>query len=513
MSETLSISSQVGSSEIADPTLVTHWIDGAPATGGGRSLTITDPALGHGVRKVELADEALVDRAVASAAAAAETWGEVPLPKRVERLRTLRNLIWDRRAEVIELIGAEHGKVQPDAMGELQRGIEVVDLACSASLVVRGRYSDQVATGVDVYSMRQPLGVCVGITPFNFPAMVPLWMFPVALAAGNAFVLKPSERDPSAPRYLAELASEAGIPPGVLNVVHGDKVAVDALCEHPDVASVSFVGSTPIARYVYERATAAGKRAQALGGAKNHMVVLPDADLDVAADAVTSAAYGSTGQRCMAISTLVAVGGVGDALAAKVQERLGAIRTGPATDASAEMGPLVSGAARDRVHDAIDSAEREGAAVVSDGRGVSVEGHEDGFFVGPTLIDHVAPSMQVYREEIFGPVLIMLRTETLDEAIALVNANPYGNGAAVFTSDGGVARRFKRTVTAGMVGVNVPIPVPVAFYSFGGWKDSLFGDRHLYGEEGFDFYTRAKVVTERWPTVASDGVGLAFPGR
>jgi malonate-semialdehyde dehydrogenase (acetylating)/methylmalonate-semialdehyde dehydrogenase len=513
MSQTLSSDTPVGGSDIDDPTLVTHWIDGAATLGGGRRLAVTDPALGHAVRKVELADAALVDRAVASAVAAAELWGEVPLPRRVERLRELRSLIWDRRAEVIELIGAEHGKVQADSMGELQRGIEVVDLACSAALLVRGRYSDQVASGVDVYSLRQPLGVCVGITPFNFPAMVPLWMFPIALAAGNAFILKPSERDPSAPTFLAQLASEAGIPQGVLNVVQGDKVAVDALCTHRDVASVSFVGSTPIARYVYERATAAGKRVQALGGAKNHMVVLPDADLDVAADAVTSAAYGSTGQRCMAISTLVAVGDVGDALASKVQERLAAIRTGPATDAEAEMGPLVSGAARDRVVDAIASAEREGASVVSDGRGVTVDGHDEGYFVGPTLIDHVQPAMEVYREEIFGPVLIMLRVETLDQAISLVNTNPYGNGAAVFTSNGAVARRFKRTVTAGMIGVNVPIPVPVAFYSFGGWKDSLFGDRHLYGEEGFDFFTRAKVVTERWPIAASDGVGLAFPGR
>ena len=512
MSGTLSTDAPLGTTA-AEPDLVTHWIDGEPAAGGGRTLAITDPALGHAVRRVELADEALVDRVVASATAAAEAWADVPLPKRVERLRALRNLIWDRRAQLIDLIGAEHGKVRSDAMGELQRGLEVLDLACSASLLVRGRYSDQVAGGVDVYSLRQPLGVCVGITPFNFPAMVPLWMFPIALAAGNAFVLKPSERDPSAPTLLAELATGAGIPPGVLNVVHGDKVAVDALCSHPDVASVSFVGSTPVAKHVYERATAAGKRVQALGGAKNHMVVLPDADLDVAADAATSAAYGSTGQRCMAVSTLVAVGDVGDALTAKVKERLARIRTGPATDVEAEMGPLVSGAARDRVHDAIESAEREGASVVSDGRGVGVDGHEDGFFVGPTLIDRVTPSMGVYREEIFGPVLIIVRVGTFDEALALVNANPYGNGAAVFTSDGGVARRFKRKVTAGMVGVNVPIPVPVAFYSFGGWKDSLFGDRHLYGEEGFDFYTRAKVVTERWPAAVSDGVGLAFPGR
>ncbi|HEY4095398.1 MAG TPA: CoA-acylating methylmalonate-semialdehyde dehydrogenase [Baekduia sp.] len=511
MSETLSTGELRGALGAAD--LVTHWIDGAPATGGGRRAPVSDPATGRTAREVELADADLVDRAVASAVAAARTWGETPLPKRVERLRALRDLIVAREDDIVELIGAEHGKVRADALGELHRGIEVLDLACSASLVVRGRYSDQVANGIDVYSLRQPLGVCVGITPFNFPAMVPLWMFPIALAAGNAFVLKPSERDPSGPRLLVELATEAGIPPGVLNLVNGDKASVDALCSHPDVASVSFVGSTPIARYVYERATAAGKRAQALGGAKNHMVVLPDADLDVVADAATSAAYGSTGQRCMAISTVVAVGGIGDALADKVRERLEAIRTGPATDRDAEMGPLVSGAARDRVHDAIVAAEREGAAVVSDGRDLQVPGHEEGFFVGPTLIDHVEPSMEVYREEIFGPVLIMLRAESLDAALELVNANPYGNGAAIFTSDGGAARRFKRAVTAGMVGVNVPIPVPVAFFSFGGWKDSLFGDRHLYGEEGFEFFTRAKVVTERWPAARSDGVGLAFPGR
>jgi malonate-semialdehyde dehydrogenase (acetylating)/methylmalonate-semialdehyde dehydrogenase len=489
--------------------LIHHWIDGV-ADDRGAPQDVFDPALGRPVRQVALADESVIDEAVAAAVRAAPAWAELPLPRRVEHLRALRASVWDDREELLVLIGEEHGKVRADALGELTRGIEVLDHACAATVLLRGNHSDQVARGIDVFSMRAPLGVCVGITPFNFPAMVPLWMFPIALAAGNTFVLKPSERDPSAPTRLAELATAAGLPDGVLNVVHGDRRAVERLSEHPDVAAVSFVGSTPVARSVYTRATGAGKRAQALGGAKNHMVVMPDADIDLAADAATSAAFGSTGQRCMAVSAVVAVGGAGDALIEALRGRLAKIRVGPASDPDAEMGPLVSGAARDRAVAAIEGAAAAGAALAVDGREAVVAGFEEGFFLGPTLVDEVGPEMEVYKEEIFGPVLIVVRVETLDEALELIAANPYGNGAAIMTGSGAAARRFQRAVTAGMVGINVPIPVPVAFHSFGGWKDSLFGDRHLYGDEGFDFYTRAKVVTSRWPET-SGGVSLSFP--
>ena len=387
---------------------------------------------------------------------------ETPISRRVELLRHLRELISDDREYLVSLLGEEHGKVRSDALGEFTRGIEVLDLACSASLLLKGEYSDQVARGVDVFSMRVPLGVCVGITPFNFPAMVPLWMFPIALAAGNAFVLEPSERVPSVPARLGLLATKAGIPPGVFNVVHGDKFAVEALCDHPDVAAISFVGSTPVARRVYQRGTAAGKRVQALGGAKNHMVVMPDADLAFAADAATSAAFGSSGQRCMAVSAVVAVGAAGRPLTELMKSRIAEIRVGSASDPDAVMGPLVSGAARDRVLAVVAGAERAGAHLVADGRGLTVPGHEDGFFVGPTLLDSVNADMDIYKDEIFGPVLIILRAESLEDAIALVNANPYGNGAAIFTSNGASARQFQRAATAGMIGVNVPIPVPVA---------------------------------------------------
>jgi malonate-semialdehyde dehydrogenase (acetylating)/methylmalonate-semialdehyde dehydrogenase len=490
--------------------VIQHWIDGAPSA-AGTLQDVLDPAEGQPIRQVPLADRFIVDQAVESAAAAAPAWADTPISRRVELLRRLRELISNDCEHLIDLLGDEHGKVRADALGEFTRGLEVLDLACSAPLVLKGDYSDQVARGVDVFSMRVPLGVCVGITPFNFPAMVPLWMFPIALAAGNAFVLKPSERDPSAPARLGKLATEAGIPPGVFNVIHGDKIAVDALCDHPDVAAISFVGSTPVARYVYERGTAAGKRVQALGGAKNHMVVLPDADMDFAADAATSAAFGSSGQRCMAVSAVVAVGTAAKPLIERMQARVAEIRVGPASDPDAAMGPLVSGAARDRALAAVAGAELAGANVIADGRELTVADHEDGFFVGPTLVDGVNAEMEIYKEEIFGPVLIILRAESLADAITLVNANPYGNGAAIFTSNGAAARHFQRTAMAGMIGVNVPVPVPVASHSFGGWKQSLFGDHHLYGEEGFRFYTRGKVITSRWPESKGDGVSLAFP--
>jgi malonate-semialdehyde dehydrogenase (acetylating)/methylmalonate-semialdehyde dehydrogenase len=406
----------------------------------------------------------------------------------------------------------EHGKVVSDARGEVQRGLEVVEFACGIPTLLKGDFSDQVSTGVDVYSFREPLGVCAGITPFNFPVMVPMWMFPVAIACGNTFVLKPSERDPSAAQLIAELWAEAGLPDGVFNVVHGDKEAVDALLDHEDVAAVSFVGSTPIARYIHERGTANGKRVQALGGAKNHAIVLPDAPLDHAADHLVAAAFGSAGERCMAISAAVAVGGAADELVAAVSEKARAVKVGPGRDPDSEMGPVVTAAARERIVGLIGSGEQQGATLAVDGRGLSVPGYEDGFFVGPTVIDGVRADMDVYREEIFGPVLSVVRTDSVDDAIALINSNPYGNGTAIFTSSGEAARRFQRGVNVGMIGINVPIPVPVAYYSFGGWKDSLFGDKHIHGPEGVSFYSRAKVVTARWPHVEhASGASYHFP--
>ncbi len=404
--------------------------------------------------------------------------------------------------EIAGLITDEHGKVLSDARGEVQRGLEVVEFACGIASLLKGDYSDQVSTDVDTYSFREPLGVVAGITPFNFPAMVPMWMFPVAIACGNTFVLKPSERDPSASMRLAELWQQAGLPDGVFNVVHGDKVAVDALLDAPEVAAVSFVGSTPIARYIHERGTANGKRVQALGGAKNHAIVLPDADLDFAADHLAAASFGSAGERCMAISAAVAVGAAGDRIVEAVNERARSVRVGAGRDAESEMGPVVTREAQQRIVGLIDAGEAQGGLVTVDGRGFTVPGHEDGFFVGPTVIDAVRPEMDVYREEVFGPVLSVLRTDSVDEAIALINANPYGNGTAIFTSSGEAARRFQRGVHVGMIGINVPVPVPMAFYSFGGWKDSLFGDKHVHGPEGVSFYTRAKVVTARWPHVS-----------
>ncbi len=497
--------------ERTDLPVVGHWIAGAGEHRAERFAPVFDPATGRVQRRVALAAPEDVDRAVRAARAAFDDWGRTSLSKRTVVLFAFRELLAARAGELAAIVTSEHGKTLDDARGEVQRGLEVVEFACGIAQVMKGEGSEQISTGVDTTSYRQPLGVVVGITPFNFPSMVPMWMFPLALACGNAFVLKPSERDPSAALFMASLLAEAGLPAGVFSVVQGDKVAVDALLTHPEVDAVSFVGSTPIARYVHETATAHGKRAQALGGAKNHAVVLPDADLDVAADAIASAAFGSAGQRCMAISAVVAVGdATADALTAAVVERARALTVGPGDRPGSEMGPVISADAQGRVIDYAGRGEREGATLALDGRGLAVEGHEDGFWVGPSVLDHVTTEMDVYRDEVFGPLLVVLRAASFAEALALVNANPYGNGAAIFTSDGGAAREFRSRVSVGMVGVNVPIPVPMAYYSFGGWKDSLFGDLHVHGREGVMFYTRGKVVTERWPERAS-GVDYGFP--
>jgi len=510
--ETLNSATTAPTEDDAIARNVGHWIDGTlHEPQGARTGDVFDPARGSVTAHVLLAASSTVEEAVRSAALAFPAWRDLALSRRMPIIYRLRDALAAHADEIARTISAEHGKMVDDARGEVQRGLEIVELACSAPTMLKGEYTEQVAGGVDTYSLRQPLGVCAGITPFNFPAMVPLWMFPVALACGNTFVLKPSERDPSASLLLARLALEAGVPPGVLNVVQGDKVAVDALLDHPDVAAVSFVGSTPIARYVYARAAAAGKRVQALGGAKNHMVVLPDADLGQAADAVVSAAFGSAGQRCMAVSIAVAVGPIADDLVNEISARVAKLKTGPASEQTSEMGPLVTSQARDRVLDYIERGAGAGAEIVDDGRDLHVEGREDGFFVGPTVIDRVQAGMDVYDDEIFGPVLGVVRVDTLGQALELVNRNPYGNGVAVFTQSGGAARRFQNEVQAGMVGINVPIPVPVGFYSFGGWGDSLFGDTHLYGPEGFHFYTRGKVVTSRWPSDEPGSVSLSFP--
>jgi len=490
---------------------VGHWIAGGPDDAGERRGDVYDPATGKVSRRVAFASAADVDRAVAAAREAFLGWSATSLAKRTAVLFAYRELLAARLGDVAKVITSEHGKTLDDARGEVQRGLEVVEFACGIAHLMKGEGSEQISTRVDSTSYRQPLGVVAGITPFNFPAMVPMWMYPLAIACGNAFVLKPSEKDPSASLLMAQMLAEAGLPPGVFSVVQGDKVAVDALLTHAGVDAVSFVGSTPIARYIYETATAHGKRAQALGGAKNHALVLPDANLDVAADAIASAAFGSAGQRCMAISAVVTVGDeTADALAEKVVERARAMKVGPGADPQSEMGPVVTPQARERVAEYVGRGEQEGASVALDGRGLSVEGHEDGFFVGPTVLDRVTDAMGVYREEIFGPLLVMLRAGSFDEGLELINRNPYGNGAAIFTSDGGAAREFRSRVSAGMVGVNVPIPVPMAYYSFGGWKDSLFGDLHVHGREGVLFYTRGKVVTERWPKRAH-GVDYGFP--
>ena len=488
---------------------INHWIGGRSVAGtSGRKGPVFNPALGRQSGEVDFATVEEVDAAVQAAKAAFATWREVSLAKRAEIFFRIRELVHERRDEMARILTSEHGKVLSDATGEVTRGLEVIEFCCGLPTLLKSEFSEQASTGIDVYSIRQPLGVVAGITPFNFPAMVPMWMWAPAIACGNTFVLKPSEKDPSASVWTAELLKEAGLPDGVFNVVHGDKVAVDAVLEHPDIAAVSFVGSTPIARYVYETATASGKRCQALGGAKNHMIVLPDADIDMAADAAVSAAYGSAGERCMAVSQVVAVGGAAEPLIEAIKARIPKVKVGDGMDPSSEMGPLVTKEHRDRVASYVENAPGEGATVLVDGRDGAPD---EGFFLKPSLLDNVSPGMKAYEDEIFGPVLGVTRVDTYDEAIRLVNENPYGNGTAIFTRDGGVAREFQFAVQAGMVGINVPIPVPVAYYSFGGWKASLFGDRHIYGPEGIDFYTRGKVVTSRWPDPATSKVDLGFP--
>jgi malonate-semialdehyde dehydrogenase (acetylating)/methylmalonate-semialdehyde dehydrogenase len=488
-----------------------HWIGGRSAAGeSGRSGPVFNPATGELAREVDFASAEEVDAAVQAAAAAFPAWRATSLSKRTEILFRIRNLADQHRADIAALLTAEHGKVPSDALGEVARGLENLEFATGIPHLLKGGFSEQVSSGVDVYQIRQPLGVVAGITPFNFPAMVPMWMFANAIACGNTFILKPSEKDPSASILIAELLKEAGVPDGVFNVVHGDKVAVDAILEHPTIRAVSFVGSTPIARYIYETGTKHGKRVQALGGAKNHMIVLPDADVDMAADAAVSAAYGSSGERCMAISVVVAVGDVADPLVDAIKGRLPKIKVGPGSDPSAEMGPLVTREHRDKVASYLESGKRQGASLVADGRDHPLA-DGDGFFLGVSLLDNVTPGMDSYKNEIFGPVLEVVRVPTYSDAVQLVNDNPYGNGTAIFTRDGGAARQFQFEVEAGMVGINVPIPVPVAYYSFGGWKGSLFGDIHMYGPEGIQFYTRAKVVTSRWPDPGTSKVDLGFP--
>jgi malonate-semialdehyde dehydrogenase (acetylating)/methylmalonate-semialdehyde dehydrogenase len=482
---------------------IEHWINGtATSAGSTRTAPVFNPATGQQQASVLLAETSDVDTAVAAAGKAFESWGDSSLSQRMRIMFAFRELLVNHEDELARIISAEHGKVVDDARGEIVRGREVVEYACGIAEVLKGSFSDQVSRDVDVHNFRQPLGVCAGITPFNFPIMVPLWMHPIAIATGNTFVLKPSERDPSASNLVARLYAEAGLPDGVFNVVHGDKTAVDAILQHRDIAAVSFVGSTPIAKYVHEQATATGKRVQALGGAKNHAIVLPDADLEFAANHLTAAAFGSAGERCMAISVGVAVGEAADALVEVLERKAREVKVGPGDDPASEMGPLVTKAAQERVTEAVATGAEQGATVIVDGRDLKVAGHEEGFFVGPSLLDNVTTAMDAYRDEIFGPVLAVVRAETIDEAIELINANPYGNGTAIFTSDGESARRFQREVTVGMIGVNVPIPVPMSFYSFGGWKDSLIGDSPIHGPEGVRFYTRAKVVTTRWPHVS-----------
>jgi malonate-semialdehyde dehydrogenase (acetylating)/methylmalonate-semialdehyde dehydrogenase len=492
---------------------ITHWIGGKSWDGvADRHGDVYDPATGQVAGEVDFASAAEVDAAVASAADALTEWGRVSLSKRSSVMFAFRELVKSHTGELAALITAEHGKVASDAAGEVARGLEVIEFACGIPHLLKGGYSENVSTNVDVYSIRQPVGVVAGITPFNFPAMVPMWMFPIAIACGNTFVLKPSEKDPSASLLIASLLAEAGLPDGVFNVVHGDKVAVDRILEHPGIGAVSFVGSTPIARYVYETGTAAGKRVQALGGAKNHMIVLPDADLDLAADMAVNAGFGSAGERCMAVSALVAVDPIGDDLLARIKSRIADLRVGPGNDDRSEMGPLVTGPHRDKVTSYLDSGVREGATLAVDGRVHPILGGAgEGFWLGPSVLDHVTPAMSCYTDEIFGPVLSVLRAPSYSAAVDLVNSSPYGNGVAIFTNDGGAARRFVSEIQVGMVGVNVPIPVPMAYYSFGGWKSSLFGDTHVHGAEGVHFYTRGKVVTSRWLDPSHGGVNLGFP--
>jgi malonate-semialdehyde dehydrogenase (acetylating)/methylmalonate-semialdehyde dehydrogenase len=492
-------------------TTINHYINGAQySKASDRSGEIFNPATGEVTAHVAFATPAVLDEAVASAAKAGAEWGKTSLTKRVQVLFAFREILNARKEEVAALITAEHGKVLSDALGEVTRGLEVVEFACGLPHLLKGGYSEGVSNGIDVYSIRQPLGVVGIISPFNFPAMVPMWFFPVAIAAGNAVIIKPSEKDPSASMLIAHMWKQAGLPDGVFNVVHGDKVVVDAMLAHPGIASISFVGSTPIARYIYESATKNGKRVQALGGAKNHMLVLPDADLELAADAAVNAGFGSAGERCMAISVLVAVEPVADAIIAKITERMLKLSTGDGTKGS-DMGPLVTRVHRDKVASYVEAGIKEGATVVVDGRNPQVNGAANGFWLGPTLFDNVKPTMSIYTDEIFGPVLSVVRVKSYEEGVNLINSHIYGNGTAIFTNDGGAARRFQNEIQVGMIGINVPIPVPAAYYSFGGWKSSLFGDTHAHGSEGFHFFTRGKVVTSRWLDPSHGGINLGFP--
>jgi malonate-semialdehyde dehydrogenase (acetylating)/methylmalonate-semialdehyde dehydrogenase len=489
---------------------IQHFINGQHKEGiSGRSSDVYDPATGKVQAQVDLASVAEVHEAVAAAKTAAVHWAESSLTQRTQIMFRFRELLAARTDELARVISGEHGKVVSDAAGEVARGLENVEFACGIAHHLKGEINEQVSEGIEVYSLRQPLGVVAGITPFNFPAMVPAWMFATAIACGNTFICKPSERDPSASMLIAEWFIEAGLPPGVFSVVNGDKEAVDALIDHEDIAAISFVGSTPVASYVYERATSAGKRVQALGGAKNHMLVLPDADIEMAADAAVSAAYGSAGERCMAVSALVAVGSAADQLVEAISTRIPAVKIGVGTEPDVEMGPLITAEHRDRVAGYVERAQQAGAVAVVDGSAAELPA--DGFFYGPTLLDEVTVDMECYQDEIFGPVLSVVRVETFREAMDLINSNPFGNGTAIFTRDGGVARQFQHEVQVGMVGINVPIPVPVAYHSFGGWKASLFGDTHMYGPEGVRFYTRAKAITARWPDPASSQIDLGFP--
>jgi len=492
--------------------LIRHWIDNklydaAPDRRGD----VYNPATGLLRAQVVLASVAEVDAAVASAVAAFPGWRDTPVTRRAKIMFRFRDLVEKHMDDLAKLLTAEHGKTLDDARGEVTRGLEVIEFATGMPHLVKGEFSEQVSRGVDTYTIRQPLGVVAGITPFNFPAMVPLWMYPIAIAAGNAFVLKPSEKDPSVGMLAAELLAEAGMPPGVFNIVHGDKVAVDRLLEHPDVKAISFVGSTPVAQYVYSVGTDNGKRVQALAGAKNHMIVLPDADMELAADAAVSAGYGSAGERCMAISVIVAVGEAGDRLIPMIEDRMKSLKVAPGDSSGAEMGPLITKDHRDRVAGYVDAGLNEGATLVADGRGFAPEGFEEGFWMGATLFDNVTRDMSIYRDEIFGPVLSVVRTDSYEEAIEMINENRWGNGTAVFTNDGGAARKFQNEIQVGMVGINVPIPVPLGFYSFGGWKESNFGDHDIYGPDGVNFYTRGKVVISRWPDPIHRGVDLGFP--
>ena len=490
---------------------ITHFVNGTSWNGkADRTGEVFNPATGEITGHVDFASNAVVDEVVGAAQKAFEEWRSTSLAKRTQILFAFREILNARKEEVAALITAEHGKVLSDALGEVTRGQEVVEFACGIPHLLKGGYSEGVSTEVDVYSIRQPLGVVAIISPFNFPAMVPMWFFPIAIAAGNTVVVKPSEKDPSAINLIAQMWKDAGLPDGVFNVVHGDKVAVDRLIEHPDVKSISFVGSTPIARYIYEKGTAQGKRIQALGGAKNHMLVLPDADLDLAADAAVNAGFGSAGERCMAISVLVAVEPIADQIIQKISERMSKLNTGDGTK-GADMGPLVTRVHRDKVTSYIEAGVAQGAKLVVDGRNPKVNGESNGFWLGPTLFDDVDSSMSIYKEEIFGPVLSVVRVKTYNEGVALINAHPYGNGTAIFTNDGGAARKFQNEIQVGMIGINVPIPVPTAYYSFGGWKASLFGDTHAHGTEGVHFFTRGKVVTSRWLDPSHGGINLGFP--